>query len=262
MDRKFVNCGCGKKYSKEWINLDFYEKKGEVVYCNILKGLPFKDNEVDFVYSSNFMEHLTYQQAKEYITECYRVLKSGCHIRIVVPDLEDICKEYLKILENVRLNSEYDNKYKYILIELIDQMTREYSGGLMGEFWNSDLPDKDKDYVYYRHAIKLTNKNIMKNKITKKSERNHLKYFVRKILTDNIFYKTYQAGKFELYGEKHKWMYDSYGLERLLVECGFHNVKQYQYNESSLTNFSSYGLELNDEGLEYKPHCIYMEAEK
>lgn len=72
----------------------------------------------------------------------------GGVIRIVVPDLENICREYLSILDNVRRDPSYQKKYEYIVIALIDQMTRQHSGGEMLAYWESD--ERDEEYILKR----------------------------------------------------------------------------------------------------------------
>jgi ubiquinone/menaquinone biosynthesis C-methylase UbiE len=60
------------------------------------KGLPLSDETVDFIYSSHFIEHLSYSDSIKLLKECYRVLKRGGWIRVVVPDLQVITNKYLK----------------------------------------------------------------------------------------------------------------------------------------------------------------------
>jgi predicted SAM-dependent methyltransferase len=46
---------------------------------------PFKDNSVDVIYSSHFVEHLTGEQRIKFYNEIYRILKPGCKIRVIHP---------------------------------------------------------------------------------------------------------------------------------------------------------------------------------
>ena len=117
-----VNLGAGLAVAPGWINIDGslnslvanlpkifhliayyfsgaknYYKKEE--YCNILEnnnfihhdisfGVPFQNENIDYIYSSHFLEHLYLKDAKHLLNDCYRVLKKGGQIRISVPDLE------------------------------------------------------------------------------------------------------------------------------------------------------------------------------
>lgn len=67
---------------------------------DIRKGLPYKDNSLRYVYSSHCFEHLYRDQAMKLLRECFRVLKPGGILRLVVPDLEIYCREYMAALQN------------------------------------------------------------------------------------------------------------------------------------------------------------------
>lgn len=118
---KLINIGCGYNYHKYWINLDLYESS-LVKYQNIKNDLPFSDNSVDVIYHSHVLEHLDKNEAKKFINNCYKVLNLGGIIRIAVPDLEQICVEYLKNLNNAfnSSNQEDINCYKWNKIEIFD----------------------------------------------------------------------------------------------------------------------------------------------
>ena len=62
---------------------------------DVRKGLPFADNSVYYVYSSHTFEHFTYEESAQIAQDCWRVLRSGGILRIVVPDLELIVREYM-----------------------------------------------------------------------------------------------------------------------------------------------------------------------
>lgn len=57
--------------------------------------IPFPDSSVDVVYHSHVLEHLDRDVAYGFIQECARVLRPGGLIRVVVPDFEDYCRNYL-----------------------------------------------------------------------------------------------------------------------------------------------------------------------
>jgi hypothetical protein len=66
---------------------------------------------------------------------------------------------------------------------------------------------------------------------------------------------------FRQQGEIHRWMYDSYGLSRLLGEGGFIDIRACKADESKIPEFKLYGLEKIN-GVERKPDSLYMEAQK
>ena len=61
---------------------------------DIRKGLPYNNNSLLYVYSSHCFEHLYLDQAMKFLRECFRVLKPGGILRLVVPDLELLIREY------------------------------------------------------------------------------------------------------------------------------------------------------------------------
>ena len=258
---KYVNCGCGSKFviDNEWINLDFHSGYGgRVRGCDLLKGLPFVDSSIDVVFSSCMLEHFTVEQARAHLKECYRVLKTGGIVRIVVPDLENVCKEYLKILELVRKDKSYEHQYEYVVIELLDQMTRMYSGGEMQKYWEN--PDREEEYILYRTGYPA-GWGETKPSVTSKKKA-YISFKTHKLLSKLKWYQYLCIGKFMLSGETHKWMYDEFSLQELLVSSGFKEVKYCVYNESEIQNWDKYGLEITKEGKEYKPHSLYMEGIK
>lgn len=68
---------------------------------DVRKGLPYKDNTVKYIYASHFLEHFSRKDAEYFLKECYRVMKKGGVIRIVVPDLQAGIKNYINKMEHV-----------------------------------------------------------------------------------------------------------------------------------------------------------------
>lgn len=66
-----------------------------ILVHDLAKGIPFPNASVDVVYHSHVLEHLDRNVAPEFIRECHRVLKKGGILRIVVPDFEKCCRNYL-----------------------------------------------------------------------------------------------------------------------------------------------------------------------
>ncbi len=61
---------------------------------DLTRGIPAEDNSLDLVYHSHMLEHLSYAEGIEFMRECYRVMKPGAKMRILVPDLELWIKAY------------------------------------------------------------------------------------------------------------------------------------------------------------------------
>ena len=228
----FLNLGCGKRFHHEWTNVDYTSTKGsKILACDLTGGVPFSDSSFSVVYHSHLLEHLSIEQAKEFLRDCHRVLCEKGIIRVAVPDLEQIVHNYLIAFNCALSGSDKDaNNYHWILLELFDQMTRNYSGGKMAEYLSQNhIPNKD--FVLERlgaeaHSLIECNcsqkqpagfrtnwvekTSILFSKIIKDStcRRN---IFLRFLLMPEE-YKSLKIGQFRQGGENHQWMYDRYSL--------------------------------------------------
>jgi SAM-dependent methyltransferase len=108
-----INIGCGLSGIEGWYNFDnsptiplsripllsrFLKLPPwprDVRRRDVRKGLPFASNSVLYVYSSHTFEHFTYAESLAITKECFRVLAEGGILRIAVPDLELIVREYV-----------------------------------------------------------------------------------------------------------------------------------------------------------------------
>ena len=148
---RFLNVGCGKIFHPEWNNLDLYSGE-HVIFHDVRQGLPFRNENFDAVYSSHVLEHLSPPEGVRLVQELFRILKPGGVARLVVPDLERICEEYLHQLRAVASDASLQNRrrYQWIKLELLDQMVREVPGGQMIE--TLEAGDFDPEYVEYRNG--------------------------------------------------------------------------------------------------------------
>ena len=85
-----------KLITERQYRIALFYKNNKIKYANAYKNIPFKDNQVDVIYSSHMIEHLTKQNAKKFLLEAHRVLKKDGIIRLTVPDLKRKVKEYIK----------------------------------------------------------------------------------------------------------------------------------------------------------------------
>ena len=162
---RLLNLGCGQTYHKDWINIDFVSHSEDVKAYNLLNGIPIADNNVDVVYHSHVLEHFSKTDGAQFIKDCFRVLKPKGIIRIAIPDLEMIAREYLKNLElAVSGNVEGAQNYEWIKLEMFDQMVRNKSGGAMKEYiQRPNIPNET--FVYERIGMegKLLRESFLKN---------------------------------------------------------------------------------------------------
>ena len=101
----YLNLGCGypRPQNEPWINIDQLQaaltnpkspercnlaKERNYLECDLSKGIPYYDKEVDAIFASHFFEHLTPLEGVVLMRECLRVLKPGGVLRTSVPDAE------------------------------------------------------------------------------------------------------------------------------------------------------------------------------
>ncbi|MBN2964469.1 methyltransferase domain-containing protein [Sulfurospirillum sp. T05] len=246
-----ANLGCGGRYHKDWVNLDFKSNNKDVIEHDLNTPLPFANEGFDVVYSSHVLEHLSKTFAPKFLKECYRVLKPSGIIRVVVPDLEQLARNYLLFLEEAkRGNRDAQEKYEWTMIELFDQMVRNFSGGEMLEYWRQN-PMPQEGFIAERVGSEL------KNAIDKLRQSP-----IGKQVGERAKKSAEEIGKFRLSGEVHQWMYDEYSLGRLLQGAGFGNIRRCKASESLIPNFNKYMLDIEDNGDTRKPDSLFMEAIK
>jgi len=273
-----LNIGCGSTYHPDWINLDVAPSNPDVLTVDISKGLPFSSKFATVCYSSHVLEHLDKAGAKNLIAECFRVLKPGGVIRLAVPDLEVLARQYLRVLDEVAAEAgDRTLDYDWIMLELYDQTVRNYSGGEMARFL-ANLNEKDRSFVRSRigveaetfwipkralsraHQLNTLVKKIRLGRLLKLSREKLASWFVYLIAGKTAF-NDFRIGLFRGRGEVHQWMYDRYSLKRLLDNAGFVSVKTCTANESHIPEYEKYSLDVMN-GIVRKPDSIYIEATK
>lgn len=112
-----LNLGCGMQVVDGWLNVDYslgarltkipllgvlVKKLGifnvnwdsRIYIHNLTRRFPWADGTVTEIYSSHTLEHLSCEQGRAFLAECFRVLSSNGRIRILVPDLRAIVDSY------------------------------------------------------------------------------------------------------------------------------------------------------------------------
>jgi SAM-dependent methyltransferase len=269
-----VNIGCGPLVRPGWINLDRQKHSPDVTPYDIRRGLPFGDGQVDACYTSHMVEHLSAPEAKQFLTECFRVLKPGGIIRVVVPDLESIAKGYLDALQAARTGEPGAvANYDWMMIELLDQSVRDHPGGLMAAFLRQ-VPPKDRAFVRSRIALNAEDywrkpkvaRRSMAQKIREKGAGGLLDMTRKALLVGcaHVIWgrrgtRAVKVGLFRDSGEIHKWMYDAYSLEKLLCDVGFTEIQDRGAGYSRIPGFSESNLDVID-GAVAKPSSLFMEG--
>lgn len=154
-----LNLGCGTQMNHAWSNIDFspYARLArhrliahllqfcglisarqytdllkldrDIIVWNLKKGIPFADGTFDVVYHSHLLEHLERNEAPAFLKECWRVLKVGGVLRVVVPDLESMVVRYHNAMQRLDDgNCEAGDDHRKAINELFDQMVRREPG--------------------------------------------------------------------------------------------------------------------------------------
>lgn len=287
MKLNYVNLGCGGRFHPDWINVDFSSVSSEVIEHDLRRGIPLDTGTMDVVYHAHVLEHFTRPEANSFMKECYRVLKPGGIIRIAVPDLESIAREYLRKLEGAIGGNKSDAAdYEWIMLEMFDQMVRNSSGGEMAAYLaQPELPNEP--YILERIGeegrglrMQLLNEQAVREYQTPESETVKIPMNVRlRKLPSMLLFRlkslrftsgrklheqnseTAAIGIFRKSGEIHQWMYDRYSLSKMLDGMGFKEIRETTAFDSRIPDWNGYGLEsVNGEVL--KPDSLFMEAIK
>jgi len=88
-----VNLGCGTLKLEGWINLDLVGLPVDVAW-NLERRLPFDDASIDAIFQEHVLEHLSAPMGLWVLDECFRVLKPGGIMRVVVPDASKYIRSY------------------------------------------------------------------------------------------------------------------------------------------------------------------------
>ena len=273
MNRTCVNIACGSSYVDGWHNFDYAPLSPVVVKANLLERLPLSDASVDVLYSSHFLEHIPRKRVRKFLSECFRVLKPGAQIRLVLPDLEEICREYLRQRE-IGEHAKAD----FVVLELIDQCVRYVSGGELGEYYNH-LRSKNKggdiaDYISIRTGEVVMRTPVVipmlnwsrvlsalrqPGRVTGVIERFYCWLVTR--LLPSAFRE--QNVSFTHVGERHAWIYDFYELSKLMEQAGFASIRKLSFNQSGIEGFPLSALDVNADGHPRKGlESMYVEARK
>lgn len=115
--KKYLQYGCGLSNPDQWENFDasptliiqripivgsilkpilnvVFPKN--IKYGDIVKGLNVSKNTYDGIYCSHVLEHLSYNDLLKSLKNTYDYLKPGGIFRMVLPDLEFLCREYIE----------------------------------------------------------------------------------------------------------------------------------------------------------------------
>jgi predicted SAM-dependent methyltransferase len=89
-----LHLGCGWNLLPGWLNMDYLPLCREALYLDVRQPFFFLDESFDYIFSEHMIEHMSYHDGVNMLTECYRVLKRNGKIRISTPDLAFLINLY------------------------------------------------------------------------------------------------------------------------------------------------------------------------
>jgi SAM-dependent methyltransferase len=251
--------------------------ESEVRYHDVRRPLPFADKTFDAAYALHIIEHLTPAEAASLVNELCRVLKPGGILRISTPDLEDTCRSYLRQLDECRTSRSHLNmvRYRWAVLEVLDQLVRERSGGLMAqacavgdfdpEFARRRYGDVFDEFSPSRPAHTSRDKSLFERlaALTLSSLIASIRWRVGAAVDPSYrtWLKTFLSEPRNT-GELNKWMYDELSLETLLEAGGFRECRRQDYRSSMIPGWDRYSLDQSTRGTHAIEPSLYFEARK
>ncbi|MDA0265667.1 MAG: methyltransferase domain-containing protein [Cyanobacteria bacterium] len=289
----FVNLACGESFVSrhDWVNLDYSSNHTSVIRANLLGNLPLRNNSARAVYSSHFIEHIPRAKVLSFLKECYRVLEAQGLIRLVLPDWENLCREYL----SCRDQGEH-SRGDFLMLEMLDQCVRLYPGGLLGDYFDylkSHAHEQPEmlEYIKLRcgedlnltadlyslvanftdseapssqsSASRIVNLMTHPDRLMSRLQRKFSTYRIK--LATALLPKPFreQNVSYASIGERHAWMWDFYALSQELERAGFHHIKRLSCDTTEIPDFPLIPLDMTVEGYPRKGQgSMYIEARK
>ncbi len=69
-------------------------KNSRLLFFDLRNGAPFPNNSLDVIFSSYFLKHLNKNDGRKFLKDCYRTVKEGGMMRLMIPDLDIAFRMY------------------------------------------------------------------------------------------------------------------------------------------------------------------------
>jgi SAM-dependent methyltransferase len=297
---KLLNLACGQNLDPRWINLDQNAASSEIKIHDLKQPLPFSTNFADAIYCSHFLEHLDTKPAANFLKECFRCLKPKGILRIVVPDLEKMVRDYLGVVNQLQQGQNRKVEHSWMHLEIFDQFSRNRPEGLINPFLRNSINNQN-EFIKNRLGLSIEHftspasesqthtptfsscLRFLKKFILYSAYRTHFliktlfpkKYsaylifsgpsLIREVfqmLVPGLSYLQIKQAMFRNSGEVHLQSFDQYNLKDKLMDAGFKEIKKVYPNQSYIPNWKEYFLDMDETGKERKADSLYMEAKK
>jgi SAM-dependent methyltransferase len=115
---------------------------GRLLAHDLSKGIPFAPDSVDAVYHSHVLEHLDRAVARGFLEETLRVLRPGGICRIVVPDFEFLCREYVRHIDLSLQEPQQAARHEDYVEGVLEQSVRREAAASSGRKGVAPLVEK------------------------------------------------------------------------------------------------------------------------
>jgi SAM-dependent methyltransferase len=272
----------GHIYRQEWNNLLFSirpQPPGEshLLYFDVRKPLPYPAETFDAINAFHIIEHLTPEEAGSFLGEAFRVLKPFGILRLSTPDLENVCRAYLdRMADYDRSPSEFSRvRYEWSVLELLDQITRVRSGGLMQRYVEEGRFDHAYAKERFGDVFEDFGGRPRADAANGKSAAERTARLTPGMVLRGVGRRFRRAARFPWRdgalsfvpdfrnsGETNKWLYDHLSVTTLLAATGFLHVRRQTYKTSDIPDWEKFDLDRSTCGDYPIEPSLYVEARK
>jgi SAM-dependent methyltransferase len=250
-------------FSDHWNKVKFHylpfpPGKG-LITIDVRRGIPYPDQTFDAIYVFHTVEHISWAQNVNLLTEVKRMLKPGGVTRVSTPDFHGTILDYKKKLAQYKNEPSETSllRYRWSLYKLIDQRVRTKMGGEMlkaienKEYLQEDLESSYGDVFAYLFRPPINAPSLYKKDII------YYIFAVWRKLLKTIFYRSPKH-----FIERELIYFDDILLKRLLRDAGFNDVSRVQFDQSRIDNWALYNLDTSSYKQQELEPSLYIEGQK
>lgn len=165
-----LNLGAGMDLKQGWINIDLFakdylrhhqsESDATCIPYDLRRRIPLPDNSCEFIYSSHFIEHMVYEDAVQFIKNCYDLLQPGGTLRLSLPDFRRCLEAYVEgeseyyDLIDLGKRMPYVEPATYSLIDHINYVA--YQNGEHKCFFDAEKLHKLFDFIGFQSSAETS----------------------------------------------------------------------------------------------------------
>lgn len=231
-----------------------HSSRPDIVRWKGRPNLPFPQETFDAIYVNRILEHFTFPEGERLLRMFFDLLKPSGTLRVVVPNLEGLARDYLQAMDAFDSDSSEETykTYELSVLDLLDQMVRERSGGRLFHFLQHTELDK-------AHAQQKMGDVWHYLSTPPRNERSIGRIFT--LLKRKLLLLLWRQDPRRT-REAHRWMHDQLSLRQLLEDLGFLDVSVVQFNESRIPSWSRYNFDSSDRGSYPLEPSLYVEAQR